>query len=711
MDVNSDMSPLAVAFDQSIYPEDITTPIKILGGAEYTPWHGLSFTCFSVEDTCNRLTINGLREDSPFKAVKGIYVKSGEHHNRPYYKNVADSRCILMFTFTPSRNAIWGFMFNGQSAGHVLDFVPDPIDIRFQWSGFGGFQDITIACLDEPEVATMTGAAYAFSATDAIIRQSFVSADEPDNAKEVATSMSDVRARNADITEPDVTTEVAVPNGPHVKAKTADITESDFTTEAAVPNDPHVKAITTDVTESGATTEAGVPNEPYVKAKNADITEPDFTTEGTIAIEPHIKTKTAIITEPAVTTEAVVPNEPRVKAKTDDITEPGVTTEGAVTIETDVTLEAVLNNEPHVTLIEAVPIEPKITTEAVVHNGLTIEAATPNDLNVKTQTASTTEPEAATGNAMTYEPDVTIPVNIESNSEPQGARNTTSRVSPDEINQSTGCTSKCGRGMVENLQGECIVGTTFQLGITFDLPWSDGLLMTNSPMYTQMESDILCSIRRGFSPQLTVASNLTNFTPGSIVANLTVTVAPGNESMVDYNVTLEDILRAFNVRRASGGKENLPYTPDCITSANDYNECTDQEDLVMRCDAAARCINTIGSFECVCPVGTIDVSPYPRFPGRKCSYRDTDHDVLTIVSITCLVGLTIVCIIACSCWIYLKRKQMRVVSERKFIEYFNKDETRRMPMSRPPLAYNNINGMGDSGSQSRRHAGVYGNRE
>ncbi|CAH1788553.1 unnamed protein product, partial [Owenia fusiformis] len=70
LDDSQQMNPLALITDQSIYPEDITAPIRI----NQVEWPGAAFSCFSVSTACNEISISGINT-SPFEVFNGLYSK------------------------------------------------------------------------------------------------------------------------------------------------------------------------------------------------------------------------------------------------------------------------------------------------------------------------------------------------------------------------------------------------------------------------------------------------------------------------------------------------------------------------------------------------------------------------------------------------------------------------------------------------------------
>ncbi|CAH1793425.1 unnamed protein product [Owenia fusiformis] len=667
-DLNSSIAPLAISNDSSIYPEDITAPIAMLDSSGKHTWTIDTFACFSVENTCDALNVSSTSQNCQDEEFVGIYDKSGETHSRPYYRKIDDPKYFLGFSFVQESIPIWSFIFTNLFVGYIYEFTPDPLKIRKK--------SLTMECIDNPKLTTVLD----------ITTEATANADI--KTRSAITTQLDVETKDSTTTTSAVSTESGFEIGAVKTIEHSDAIDENLTTE------PHI------ITESGLK---------IVSDNTIEVAiDPDYTTESTLAINTDATTEDATTIKLDATTEEETSNS-AATAKDATTAKPDTTTEDTTT-KSDATTEDAKTARP-----DATTSQPDATTTEDAT--ITMPNVITHAINARTDVMTTIKHEGILEDAATTKAVVTNET-MRLSTGPADTTSTESSIS-NKRNNVTACYNKCSKGMVQNMNGECVVGKTFQIEITFSLRWDDRLVKP-SQMYIQMESDILCSAERGFTPMITmtIGLNLTNLSPGSIIANLTVTAAPINESMADYNVTLKDIVHAFDARRASGGKENLPYTPDSITGASamypylcmkDYNECADQEDLAMRCDEAARCINTIGSFECVCPVGTIDVSPDPTFTGRKCSYSETDSGVYIILAVVSLAAVTVVCIIVCSSLIYLKRKRSRL--ERKFIKYFNRDTTRRMPMSRLPMAYNDIQGLGDHGSQSRRQEGVYGNRE
>ncbi|RZC75830.1 hypothetical protein C5167_001146 [Papaver somniferum] len=101
-----------------------------------------------------------------------------------------------------------------------------------------------------------------------------------------------------------------------------------------------------------------------------------------------------------------------------------------------------------------------------------------------------------------------------------------------------------------------------------------------------------------------------------------------------------------------GYKGNPYFSPGCI----DINECEDEKN--NPCEG--KCINTNGSFNCICPAGTQGDG---KKDGRGCIRR------VPIIQVTLGIGLGLLFLIITSSWVYLViRKRKLIEMERKLIE-------------------------------------------
>ncbi|CAH1788929.1 unnamed protein product, partial [Owenia fusiformis] len=365
------------------------------------------------------------------------------------------------------------------------------------------------------------------------------------------------------------------------------------------------------------------------------------------------------------------------------------TTEGLVTTELDTTeFEGLVTNDLDTT--ESLEI-----LAATDHELDTTEGLATTELDT-TEISTNTESDNTKG-LVTTELDTTATTELDTTT---SIKTTTSS----SANTSKSCSNGCINGQLR-----CTgVNRLFQLQFTlFGLIWNDQLNNIDSDRYKKMARDSLCSIQRGFDKGSSVANTLkfglilSNFLPGSIVVNMTVQVFPANITlgMRDFNVIVNDLVHGFDVKAARSGIENLPFTPGCIKYADDYNECAnDVIEDVLRCDEDASCINTMGSFECVCPDDMLDISPDPQYPGRKCVKRNEG----IIVAVCIIVLVMIIGTIAFPICIAKKRRKQNEVIKLEaehFGDYINIVKSHRMP-SGVPLAYSETALRG--GSQSGR---------
>ncbi|CAH1788686.1 unnamed protein product [Owenia fusiformis] len=228
-------------------------------------------------------------------------------------------------------------------------------------------------------------------------------------------------------------------------------------------------------------------------------------------------------------------------------------------------------------------------------------------------------------------------------------------------------------------------GLIFQVQITLgNRLWNQNLLINTSDLYKKTEEDAMCSMKRGFdngpmTDTLSFGLRLSNFIKGGfrrkkrstvikndVIANIIVTMSPvdGTKTVRDIEVDFEEIVKSFNCTAASNGIENVTYNYDAIKHIKDFNECDDINNSTSRCDPSADCDNTLGFYKCKCPYNLMDVSPDPRYPGRKCVPR-TGRDLIKVIISSVLaisvllVCLVTICIIIAHRYYHMKHRRVR----------------------------------------------------
>ncbi|XP_062414168.1 uromodulin-like 1 isoform X2 [Pungitius pungitius] len=139
---------------------------------------------------------------------------------------------------------------------------------------------------------------------------------------------------------------------------------------------------------------------------------------------------------------------------------------------------------------------------------------------------------------------------------------------------------------------------------------------TSSQAYENLTESIREEIYQSLSAELKamvdsgqVRIDIRSFSPGSVVVNFTIVFASSqSQDIGDVSKALLDSL--MNSTKYRVDQNN--------TSTNDFNECASGEN---DCSQWATCMNTWGSYLCVCLEGLIDNSP--KRPGRACQENAT----------------------------------------------------------------------------------------
>ncbi|XP_034148972.1 uromodulin-like 1 isoform X2 [Esox lucius] len=162
-----------------------------------------------------------------------------------------------------------------------------------------------------------------------------------------------------------------------------------------------------------------------------------------------------------------------------------------------------------------------------------------------------------------------------------------------------------------------------------NVEFTNALLFPSSQEYQNLSRSILEEILQSLPDEILALVNsgdvrvlITGLAPGSVVVNLTVILTPRQFYEI-LNVT-SALMQAL--------ENSSTYTVDLNkTSIHDVNECSTAN---MDCSPWALCINTWGSYSCVCLDGYIDLNP--SWPGRACSVlsNTTPEQTATTPAIT-----------------------------------------------------------------------------
>ncbi|XP_026229258.1 uromodulin-like 1 isoform X2 [Anabas testudineus] len=144
-----------------------------------------------------------------------------------------------------------------------------------------------------------------------------------------------------------------------------------------------------------------------------------------------------------------------------------------------------------------------------------------------------------------------------------------------------------------------------------NIQFSADLQNTSSQAYKNISESITQEIYQSLSPEMRdmvdsgqLIIEIRSFSPGSVVVNFTIILTTRQTQSIS-TVSSALLLSLVNSSR---------YTVDINSlSINDFNECASGEN---DCSQWATCMNTWGSYTCVCLDGFVDNNP--ERPGRAC---------------------------------------------------------------------------------------------
>ncbi|XP_028839840.1 uromodulin-like 1 isoform X2 [Denticeps clupeoides] len=148
-----------------------------------------------------------------------------------------------------------------------------------------------------------------------------------------------------------------------------------------------------------------------------------------------------------------------------------------------------------------------------------------------------------------------------------------------------------------------------------NIQFTVALMNPQNPEFQNLSMEIKQEIVRSLSPEMLPWVNsgqvrvlITGFAPGSVVVNFTIVFMP-SEGLNTSTMTTVSSSLMYSLQQST------KYTVDNGSIIiQDLNECLTGE---TDCSSYARCVNTLGSFTCVCHPGFLDTNP--SRPGRTCS--------------------------------------------------------------------------------------------
>ncbi|KAM9729630.1 uromodulin-like 1 [Menidia menidia] len=168
------------------------------------------------------------------------------------------------------------------------------------------------------------------------------------------------------------------------------------------------------------------------------------------------------------------------------------------------------------------------------------------------------------------------------------------------------------RHILVRTDAQTLQGTTRLTNIQF----TDDLTNTSSPAYRNLTDSFMEEIYQALSPEIKEMVDLgqlrieiRGFSMGSVVVEFSIIVSPTqNQGLSTVSTALMHSLLNSSM-----------YTVDIHnTSISDFNECDPGNN---DCSQRATCINTQGSYRCVCHDGFTDSNP--EWPGRICQANAT----------------------------------------------------------------------------------------
>ncbi|CAH1788908.1 unnamed protein product [Owenia fusiformis] len=148
-----------IATDGDIFPRSNQNPVQLYTATDNTfmDWPGLSFSCVSVENTCDALSVSGFDRKDDFTVFNGLWHKEGASASRPAYVHNVNSTLSLKYDNLTLK---WTFVreivkpkrsvFSSIIVGN--DFTFEPQNVRYGWENVRGnlkkkFESVKIECL------------------------------------------------------------------------------------------------------------------------------------------------------------------------------------------------------------------------------------------------------------------------------------------------------------------------------------------------------------------------------------------------------------------------------------------------------------------------------------------------------------------------------------------------------------------------------------
>ncbi|XP_061819050.1 uromodulin-like 1 [Nerophis lumbriciformis] len=164
-----------------------------------------------------------------------------------------------------------------------------------------------------------------------------------------------------------------------------------------------------------------------------------------------------------------------------------------------------------------------------------------------------------------------------------------------------------------------------------NIQFTEDLRNASSQAYKNLTAGIIEEIYRSLTPEMKAKVNsglvrieIRNFSPGSVVVNITLIFSPSPNQ--DIRNTSTDLLYALI-------NSSIYIVDENDTNIIDFDECIPGEN---DCSQWAMCINTWGSYSCSCLDGFMDTNP--QRSGRACQATNNAQASTTNIPTTAIIA-------------------------------------------------------------------------